>query len=218
MRSPCGQQLLKVVRSSSGSEYLVPFQTYCYMSVIKGMEELLNRPLLAQQCEKWRSRTLKPDKLCDVYDGQMWQHFQYDADGLPFLAAPNNYLLMLNCDWFQPFRHTPFSVGILYLAVENLPREVRFKRENLLVIGIIPGPSEPSMNINSYLKPLVEDLQTLWTGVTVDIDGKETKIRAAVGCLSSDVPAARKVGGFVSYRGRHGCTKCLKEFTVSKFR
>ena len=38
MRAPCGSLLLKTVRSSSGSEYLAPIQTYCYVSVIKSLE------------------------------------------------------------------------------------------------------------------------------------------------------------------------------------
>ena len=76
------------------------------------------------------------EKLSDVYDGQMWQFFQYDADGLPFLAVEHNYLLMLNCDWFQPYKHTQFSIGVIYLAIENLPREYRFKRENIIIVGI----------------------------------------------------------------------------------
>ncbi len=67
--------------------------------------------------------------------------FLYDMNGLPFLAAPNNYLMILNCDWFQPFKHTQFSIGILYLVVGNLPRELRYKRENILiVVGICLDP------------------------------------------------------------------------------
>lgn len=217
MRLPCGEKLLKVVRSSNGTEYLVPFQTYCFASIPNCMEELLNRPSMVQDCEKWRKREISSGALTDVYDGQMWEYFQFDSDGKPFLAEPNNYLLMLNCDWFQPFRHTPFSVGVLYVVVENLPREVRFRRENILVIGIIPGPSEPSMNINSYLEPVVKDLKNLWEGVLLDINGKQTKIRAAVACLACDVPAARKVGGFIGFKAKYGCTKCLKEFRVDKF-
>ena len=46
-----------------------------------------------------------------------------------------------------------------------------------MVVGIIPGPSEPSKNINSYLDPLVTDLKQLWTGVTVKINGRPTAIR-----------------------------------------
>lgn len=217
MRSPCNEKLMKVVRSSKGSECLFPYQTYCYSSIIKGMEELLNRRYVSELCEKWRTTISDNTNLCDVYNGQMWQYFQYDSNGLPFLAAPNNYLLMLNCDWFQPFIHTAYSVGVLYLAIENLPREIRFRRENILVVGIIPGPSEPSMNINSYLEPLVKDLQHLWNGAMINVQGTPTKIRAAIACVSCDVPAARKVGGFVGFRGKHGCTKCLKEFTVENF-
>ncbi len=64
-----------------------------------------------------------------IYDGRVWKSFLYDMNGLPFLAAPNNYLVILNCDWFQPFKHTQFSIGILYLVVGNLPRELHYKRE-----------------------------------------------------------------------------------------
>ena len=82
-------------------------------------------------------------------------------------------MLMLNCDWFQPFKHTQFSVGVLYFAIENLPRDIRFERENILVVGIIPGPSEPKMCINTYLKPIIDDLQKLWRGVVVNIKGHQ---------------------------------------------
>ena len=117
MRAPCSSHLLKTVRSSSGSEYLAPISTYCFKSISRSLEDLLNRPFIVDQCEKWRARAVNPDMLSDIYDGQMWTSFQYDSSGVPFLAAPNNYLLMLNCDWFQPYKHTQFSVGVLYLAV-----------------------------------------------------------------------------------------------------
>ena len=117
-------------------------------------------------CEKWRTREINKNAFRDVYDGT--KHFLVDnGDGLPFLAEPFHYLLMLNCDWFQPFKHTQYSVGVLYLALENLPREVRFKRENIIIVGLIPGPTEPSKTINSYLRPLVDELKRLWEGVTL---------------------------------------------------
>ncbi len=122
MRSPCGEPLLQLARTSNGTTHLVAFKTYCYMSIIDSLEEILKRPNMLAYCEEWRKMEHKDNVISDVYDGDMWKHFQYDTEGLPFLAAPNNFLLMLNCDWFQPFTHTQFSVGVLYIATKNVPR------------------------------------------------------------------------------------------------
>ena len=43
-------------------------------------------------------------------------------------------------DWFQPYKHLNYSVGAIYIAI--LPRDVRYKVENVLLIGIMPGPHE----------------------------------------------------------------------------
>ncbi len=66
---------------------------------------------------------------------------------------------MLNVDWFQPFSHTIYSVGVIYLTVMNLPHHIRTKRENIILVGIIPGPAEPKHDINTFLKPLIEELK-----------------------------------------------------------
>ena len=71
---------------------------------------------------------------------------------------------MLNIDWFQPFKHRQYSVGVIYLVNMNLPRKLRFKRENILPVGLIPGPREPPTTINFYLQPSVKDLLVLWEG------------------------------------------------------
>ena len=73
----------------------------------------------------------------------------------------------MNIDWFQPYESTQYSIGIVYLSVFNLPREIRNKIGNIIVCSVIPGPHEPS-NMNSILEPMVEELQQLWSGVDVD--------------------------------------------------
>ncbi len=82
----------------------------------------------------------------------------------------------------------------------------------MLVVGIMPGPNEPSGDINTYLEPLVTDLKQLWSGITICLLGNSVKIQAAVSSLACDVPAARKVGGFVGHRGYRGCSMCYKTF------
>lgn len=47
---------------------------------------------------------------------------------------------------------------------------MRYKRENMILVGLIPGPHEPGHDINSFLKPLVTDLSKLWRGVNMNIE------------------------------------------------
>ena len=47
----------------------------------------------------------------------------------------------------------------------NLPRMYRFKKENVLTVGILPGPHEPKLNMNTFLDPLVSELIQLQNDV-----------------------------------------------------
>lgn len=84
-----------------------------------------------EKCEQWRHRNMPDAVMGDVYDGKIWQDFQY-VSGQPFLPEPHNFALMMNVDWYQPFKHSPYSVGVIYLAILNLPGEERFKDENMI--------------------------------------------------------------------------------------
>ena len=51
----------------------------------------------------------------------------------------------------------------------------------------------------------------------MNVNGRSTRIRAAISCLACDVPAARKVLGFIGHRGYRGCSRCLKIFPTEHF-
>ena len=115
--------------------------------------------------------------------------------------------MMLNVDCFQPYKHTNHSCEVIYLVLMNLPREERFKPENVIIVGIIPGPKEPKGNINSFLKPLVDELIDFWDGVIIAdtlLLGGMFKVRVALLTLCCDVPAARKCGGFAGHSAAKG--------------
>jgi anthranilate/para-aminobenzoate synthase component II len=42
----------------------------------------------------------------------------------------------------------------------NLPQELRVKKENLMVTLIIPGPKQPQ-DFNSFLYPLIQEMKSL---------------------------------------------------------
>lgn len=163
-------------------------------------------------CESWRLNKTKKDFSNDVYDGKVWKEFlKYNDQS--FLELPYNYALLLNIDWSQPFDHTNHSEGVIYLAVMNIERKQRFLQENMILVGVIPGPREPKSNINSFLRPLIDELLKLWHGVMMKTEsGLSVIVRAALLCVACDIPAARKTCGFVGHSANHGCSKCLVTF------
>jgi hypothetical protein len=117
-----------------------------------GILELLN---------PWKSRNIHNGVMSDIYDGLVRKSFVVDNE---FLGNQYGVGFLINVDWFQPYKHVQYSVGVIYLAVLNLPRRLRYRRENMIIVGIIPGPHEHSICINSYLEPLVLDLLNPFTG------------------------------------------------------
>ena len=101
--------------------------------------------------------------------------------------------------------------SIVYIAISNLPRS-RYKRENMLLVGVIQGPHEPSLHINSFLEPVVDELLKLWKGIKMITPERKQIVQAVVLCNSSDVPATRNVGGFVGHGTLKACSRCLKNF------
>ena len=196
---------------------MYPHKVFCYQSLIKTLQTFVSRTGFTEKCELWRKREIRSfaQVLCDVFEGRIWKEFQH-YNGKPFLAEPRNFAFMLNVDWVQPFLHTTYSVGVMYLVLMNLPRSERFKREN---VGIILGPSEPPLTINIYLSPLVDELLLLWdTGVMLKHSSSccPQLFKGATLCVACDVPAARKVCGFTCHASAAGCSKCMKKFKTGR--
>ena len=76
-----------------------------------------------------QNREVASDEKQDVYDGEIWKEFLENPldTSVPFLSNQNNIGLMLNVDWFKPFKRSEFKVAALMMTVLNLPRAERFK-------------------------------------------------------------------------------------------
>lgn len=100
------------------------------------------------------------------------------------------------------------SVGTVVLFCPNTPPELRYKPENVFIVGIIPGSKEPSvLQMNNLLRPLVTELQELWVGKQLYSSGDlSLNVRAALVVLTCDLPAARKVAGFESHASNLFCS------------
>jgi hypothetical protein len=236
LRSKCDTPLF--------SEDGKPHRVYCYRPLSKRLAQLLARPGLEEACERWR-RDRPADIIADITHGAIWQRFMdvrcRDAErcekcrigkkeecpvggnhprSRPFLSQPYGFGLVLNVDWFQPYEHVVYSVGVIYLTVGNIPREQRTSRENLILVGVMPGGKEADLDLDCYLEPLVDELLRMHpTGPGVRIathrhQKKGVVVRAALVCVMSDLPAARKVSGYMNHNSLLGCGRCKRDWSA----
>ena len=213
----CGTLLARKVILSDGKTCFYPFKLYCFNSVINELEAILTRPGVPEMCEQWRECSSEDDLMADVYDGLIWKDVLKYGDS-DFLSAPRNLAFAINVDWFQPFkRRKDRSVGVIYLVILNLPREERYKWENIIVASIIPEMSKEPRSLNSFLQPIVDELKVLWKGVRLKTSQSRVELtyRAAILFASADLPAVRKLCGFKGFSAHRGCSKCFKYFPGS---
>src|SRR6266404_3741104 len=129
----------------------------------------------------------------------------------------HHYLFSFNMDGFNPFQlkqsGRSATVMGLYMVCLNIPPEERCKPENMYLAGIIPGPSEPSMEaINHFLAPLVDDLlESFVNGVHYTRtwkypSGRQT--RSTLALIICDLPTSCQALGFTGPQSANFCSYC----------
>lgn len=132
-------------------------------------------------------------------------------DGTPFLSGKRGQelrlLWCLSVDFFNPYHNKiagkVASVGSIVLSCLLLPPDMRNKPENLCLVGIIPGPREPSgEEIDHFLRPLVEVMKDSWAEGSIyrthECPGGRL-VRSAIALSVNDLPMARKIMGIANY-------------------
>lgn len=204
---PCGNALF------AGSS-LKPVLEYPYNSITETLKKFFMRPSFEQQIEQWRRRSVDEDVMFDIYDGRVWNQL-VDSNGQIFTSQPRSLMVSLNVDWFQPSDNMKHSSGAIYLAINNLPRNTRMKFSNIVLAGVIPGPHEPNDDqIQNFLKPLVDELLVLYNGVIMPTyeNPNGELVRVALMSINCDMPAARKVAGYMGAMATKACNKCSTAF------
>ena len=79
-----------------------------------------------------------------------------------------------------------------------------------MLIGLIPGPSEPGDHINTYLTPVVNDLNQLYTRIQIrTLSSEIVSSRSLLLPVLVDVPASRKLSQYKSHKADLPCDKCM---------
>ncbi|KIP01753.1 hypothetical protein PHLGIDRAFT_38447, partial [Phlebiopsis gigantea 11061_1 CR5-6] len=108
-----------------------------------------------------------PSHVKNPFEAQFLRDFYYDkSSNALFLDRPRDegrYAFALCVDFFsvegKSLHNARADLGMIVMACLNIPPEIRYKPENLYLVGIIPGPEEPALErLNHYMRPLISDL------------------------------------------------------------
>ena len=225
----CGAPLRRKVRRKGQVRDEV-IRKYLHHDLKDWIARLLSRPGLERYLDRdVFGDTPDPSLNCfdeeqmrDIWDGSVLREFR-GPDGRLFVKeksriSDGRYIFSLCMDEFNPYHNKQAgktaSVGAIYMVCLNLPPHLRFRVENVFLVGVIPGPKKPSIEqINEILRPLVDDLLIFWNpGVYFSRTFRYARGRL-VNCviipLVCDLPAVRQMAGFAAHSSTHFCSFCL---------
>ena len=86
-----------------------------------------------------------------------WKYKKFSDD-------PRSLRFALSMDGMNPFGQMSslHSVWPVLLSIYNVPPWLCNKRKYMMMSILISGPHQPGNDIDVYLRPLVDDLKTLW--------------------------------------------------------
>ena len=145
-----------------------------------------------------------PREISDVFDSVHYRQLCDDSvivDGIKlnhkFFSDPRDIALGFSTDGFTLFksRHRGTSTAWPLLVVNyNLSPEIRTHSENLISLGVIPGPYQPK-DFDSFLFPFVEECIELARGVRAydGLSGEQFTLHAYPIQPFGDIPAMSKL-------------------------
>lgn len=151
-------------------------RTFSYMLLIPHLRMLVsNRTYTThlQYCadEYAKTHMCTPRTTTDIFDGPHYHSLLGERIVVRDQTLTHYYFsdycdiaLGFTTDGFTPFKKWKHTTWILLIFNYNLPPDKCFQRDNILCVGIIPGPKKP-WNADSFIYLLMQELLKLAIGM-----------------------------------------------------
>ena len=194
-------------------------RTFSYMPLIPRLRALMSNRTYAARLQyraDEHAKACKPGTTTDVFDGLHYRSLLGERVVVGGQTYPHKYFsdhrdiaLGFATDGFAPFKKRKHTAWILLIFNYNLPPEQRFQKDNIICVGIIPGPKKP-WDADSFIYPLVHELLELAIGVSAyDALSKSLfALRAYVITGFGDIPAVSMLMHMKGHNALCPCRMC----------
>jgi hypothetical protein len=191
-----------------------PRRQFTYIPLIPRLKAFLANSAQAERMRYRAEFDHDSGVIKDIFDGKIYRdllgrHVQ-PVDGPVqrhrYFDSPTDVALGLSTDGYAPFRRRMKTAWPLLVFNYNLPPEIRFHLDNVMCLGVIPGPNKPK-DFDSFLWPLVTELLELELGVEAwdAHDKHRVQLRAFLLLVFGDIPA---ISMAMKMKGHNGVCPC----------
>ena len=195
-----------------------PRKVFIYLPIIPRLKSYFANKPMAKEMEYRAKEQAKhtPGVIRDVTDSENYRSLlnkQVTVDGKQlshkFFEDSRDVALGLSTDGFAPFKRRTKTAWPLILFNYNLRSDIRTHLENILGLGIIPGPKKP-VDFDSFLWPAVQELLRLSVGVHAYdcLSNAFFALRAYLILVFGDIPAVSMVMWMKGHNSVCPCRMC----------
>lgn len=172
--------------------------------------EILERDNMWESIDELKQGSPDRVSVSDICTGLGYRKLQEPGG---FLDGTQNLTLSLFIDGIPLYKSSSVSLWPVYLLINEIPPQQRFRKKNMVLWGVWQGVGKPNMNM--FLRPLVMDLIELFTnGVTISITSEnqvnEINVKAMLVVATMDLQARAYVTNMTQHNGDHGCLYCME--------
>ncbi|CEL55918.1 hypothetical protein RSOLAG1IB_01930 [Rhizoctonia solani AG-1 IB] len=200
-----------------------PRRLFRYSPLIPQLCALFQDPEMAEKlgyralCDKIREDGL----IQDVFDSEHYLRLRktllHPEGNCYFFDNPCDIALGVSTDGFTLFKRRRRGLSTAWPIIiinYNLHPRIRNRLENVICVGVIPGPKQ-CKDLNSFLVPLVDELLELESGVEclfahgAGAASSKFVFRAFLIILFGDIPAIAKLLMMKGHNAIKPCRACL---------
>ncbi|KAJ7942534.1 Transposon protein, putative, CACTA, En/Spm sub-class [Quillaja saponaria] len=197
--SKCDHPRYEAKRAFGKNQKDIPYKVVHYFPLTPRLQRLY----MSENTAKYMSWNKKENHasgfMSHPSDSEAWRHF--DRLHPLFAEESRNIRLGLSTDGFSLFGHSAvnYTCWPVFVTPYNLPPWMCMKEPYIFLTLVIPGPRSPGMDLNIYLRPLIDELNSLWMNGTQTYDSfniENFNMRAALLWTISDFQAYGMLSGW----------------------